>query len=72
VLPRLIQLPHSGAHRPALGLRTSRRLCRHPLYVYESPDGSLVAVCRSTDLPVAPSSHTVGLRISLQLPRCCL
>jgi hypothetical protein len=43
---------------PGEGLRTSRRLRRLLLKIYGPPDVSVVARCRSTDLPVSPSSST--------------
>jgi hypothetical protein len=45
------------------------------LLVYRPPSGSFITVCRSTDLPVSPSSPAVGLRTSRRLrcrPAVCL
>jgi hypothetical protein len=53
----------------AIGLQTSRHLLRRPVLVYGPPGGSLVARCRSTDLPTSLSLPTVGLQTSRRLCR---
>jgi hypothetical protein len=67
VLPRLIQLPHSGAHRPLKVRRPSRDSVIVLFRPTDLPGGSAVTSFRSLDLLATPSSSTSGRQTSRRL-----